>query len=77
MTLKDKTNYDEICEQLEKDLGAPICKDLAKKFEKDPESKKYFESIKKVVELYREYQSNKCLTSEMKKRLLEKIQKTY
>ncbi len=77
MTLNNKTNFDEICKQLEKDLGAPICKELAKKFEKDPESKKYFESIKKVVELYREYQSKACVSSEMKQRLLEKIQKTY
>ncbi len=77
MTLNNNTNFEEICNQLEKDLGAPICKDLAKKFEKDPGSKAYFESIKRVVGLYQDYQSKACVSSEMKKRLLNKIKKEY
>ena len=74
MTLNQKKYFEEICKQLEEDFDQPICQDLIRQFEEHPECKKYFESVQRVVELYKESQPCANLTPEMKNKLLEKFQ---
>ena len=75
MTLNQKKYFEEICKQLEEDFDKPICQELIQQFEEHPECQKYFESVQKVIELYKKCQPSAQLTPEMKNKILKKFQR--
>lgn len=73
MTQNHQEYFREICKQLEEDIGAPICEDLMVQFQEHPECKKYFESVQKMVKLYRECSPKVPLSMQMKNNLIAKL----
>lgn len=72
MTKNKQKYFGEICKRLEEDLNTPACLDLLQKLEDEPECKKFFESVRSVVDLYNECQPKVKLTIEMKEKLIRK-----
>ncbi len=56
MTLVDHKKYLlEICEKVDQDLASPTCKKLREHLEKCPDCAAYYDSLKKTIVLYRNY----------------------
>ncbi len=56
MKLVDHTKYLlEICEKVDRDITSPTCKKLREHLAKCPDCAAYYDSLKKTILLYRNY----------------------
>ncbi|HDL18397.1 MAG TPA: hypothetical protein ENH29_05030 [Bacteroidetes bacterium] len=73
MTKNEQKYFREICERLEEDMDTPACADFLQQLEDAPECQKFFESVRRVVDLYNECHATVKLTIEMEEKLIRKI----
>ncbi|MFZ1081763.1 MAG: zf-HC2 domain-containing protein [Candidatus Kryptoniota bacterium] len=56
MTFADHKKYLlEMCEKVDRDLTSPTCKKLREHLERCPDCAAYYDSLKKTIVLYRNY----------------------
>ncbi|MBC8478905.1 MAG: hypothetical protein H8D46_00455 [FCB group bacterium] len=60
-----------ICEQMGDDMDNPLCEELTQYMEECPECKVYYDSVKKVVKLYKICEQEKELPEDISDRLFK------
>ncbi len=60
-----------LCDQMGEDFNQPACEQLKKYMEECPECKVYYDSIKKVVKLYRVTDENQEIPDDVSDRLFK------
>ena len=60
-----------LCEQMGGDFNEPICEELTQYMAECPECKVYYDSVKKVVKLYRFTEEDKEMPEDISQRLFK------
>ena len=62
-----------ICEQMGEDIDHPVCEELSRFMEECPECKVYFDSVKKIVKMYRQCEQDQDIPDAVSQRLIKTL----
>ncbi len=63
-----------VCDALGEDLDAPVCRELEHHFLSCPNCRIYYSTVKQMIRLYRQVESEEEMPADVKERLLQRLE---